>query len=104
MPRVLVRARARRDILRSAEYLEEEGGEPLAQRFINAVRDTFDALAGVPNAGVACKFSWPALQRVRRWPVKGFENWLVFYLPKGDGVEILHVIHGARDIESLLNA
>jgi len=33
--------------------------------------------------------------------VKGFENWLIFYQPKRNGVEIVHVIHGARDIESL---
>jgi toxin ParE1/3/4 len=45
-----------------------------------------------------------ALRRVRRWPVKGFENWLIFYIPKRNGVEIVHIIHGARDIQGLLDA
>jgi hypothetical protein len=40
---------------------------------------------------------------VWRWPVKGFENWLIFYIPKRNGVEIVHVIHAARDIQSLLD-
>src|SRR5271165_1359153 len=44
-------------------------------------------------------FRKPATSRLRRWPVKGFENWLIFYQPKRDGVEIVYVMHGARDIE-----
>jgi len=103
LARVLVRARARRDILQNAGYLEEKGGEALAQRFVDAAQETFEALAVMPRAGVRCGFTRRSLERVRRWPVKGFENWLVFYLPKRDGVEILHIIHGARDIEGLLN-
>jgi toxin ParE1/3/4 len=50
-----------------------------------------------------CSFRRPALRRLRRWPVKGFDNWLVFYLPRRNGVEIVPLIHGARDIESLLD-
>jgi toxin ParE1/3/4 len=100
---VFVRARARRDIREIAGYLDEQGGEELAQRFVDATQDTFEALAAMPKTGVQCEFSRPALRRVRRWTVKGFENWLVFYLPKRQGVEILHVIHSARDIESFLN-
>jgi len=100
--RVFVRARARRDILSNAAYLEEHGGLETAQRFLVAIQSTFEALAKMPKLGVLCNFRSAALRRIRRWPVKGFENWLVFYLPKRDGVEIVHVIHGARDIESLL--
>jgi toxin ParE1/3/4 len=99
---VIIRARARRDILSNAEYLEEHGGVETAQRFIDATRSTFDELAKMPNLGVLCAFHRPALRRIRRWPVKGFENWLIFYRPRRNGVEIVHLIHGARDIENLL--
>ena len=102
MAEVFVRARARRDILSSAEYLDEHGGAETAQRFLDATQSTFEALAKMPRVGVLCAFSKPALRRVRRWPVKGFENWLIFYRARRNGVEIFHVIHGARDIESLL--
>jgi toxin ParE1/3/4 len=44
-------------------------------------------------------FQRPSLRPVRRWPVRGFENWLIFYLPKRGGVDIVRVIHGSRDIE-----
>jgi hypothetical protein len=39
---------------------------------------------------------------MRRWPIQGFDNWLIFYLPRRDGVEIVHIVHGARDIAQLL--
>jgi len=39
---------------------------------------------------------------LRRWRVKGFENWLIFYQVTKAGAEIVHVTHGARDIENLL--
>jgi toxin ParE1/3/4 len=99
---VYVRARARRDILSNAEYLEEQGGAETAQRFLDATQSTFEALAKMPKLGVLCAFRSPALRRIRRWPVRGFENWLIFYQVRRNGVEIVHLIHGARDIESLL--
>jgi toxin ParE1/3/4 len=100
---VFVRARARRDILSNAEYLEEHGSAETAQRFLEAIQNTSEALARMPKVGTLCAFQSPALRRLRRWPVKGFENWLIFYQPKRNGVEIVHLIHGARDIESLLD-
>jgi toxin ParE1/3/4 len=99
---VFVRARARRDILSNAMYLREHGGSEIAQRFLESLQNTFESLAKMPKLGVLCTFESAALRRLRRWPVKGFENWLIFYLPRRDGVEIVHEIHGARDIESLL--
>jgi toxin ParE1/3/4 len=101
LAKVLVLARARRDILLNAEYLEEHGGIELAQRFLVATQTTFEALAKMPKLGGLCAFQSPALRRIPRWPVKGFENWLIFYQVKRDGIEIVHLIHGARDIEDL---
>jgi len=34
--------------------------------------------------------------------VKGFERMLILYLPMIDGVEILGVVHGSRDLEAFL--
>jgi plasmid stabilization system protein ParE len=71
---VFVRARARRDILSNAEYLEEQGGQETAQLFLDATQSTFEALARMPKVGALCAFRSPALRRLRRWPVKGFET------------------------------
>ena len=79
------------------------GSPKLAARFTNAVYETFEALALMPRMGTPCGFRRPSLNRLRRWPVKDFENWLIFYQPKRDGVEVVHVLHGSRDILSLLD-
>ena len=44
----------------------------------------------------------PKLAGLRKWPVSGFDNVLVFYLPRAGGVSIVRVLHGARDWWRLL--
>jgi toxin ParE1/3/4 len=39
---------------------------------------------------------------LRRWPVPGFRNYLVFYRSVGADVEIVRVLHAARDINVAL--
>jgi toxin ParE1/3/4 len=92
----------RRDLLQHFAYLEEQAGIEVAHRFLTAVTDTAEALARMPHMASVYGFQRPSLRRVRRWPVRGFENWLIFYLPKRDGVDIVRVIHGSRDIASVL--
>ena len=36
--------------------------------------------------------------------IKGFEKHLIFYRPAADGIEVIRVIHGARDIDSVLES
>jgi toxin ParE1/3/4 len=102
MPRFAVRPLAWREINAELDYLEEEAGLETAERFLDHLISSFELLALTPRMGVRCGFTRPATRRLRRWPVNGFENWLVFYQPKDYGVEIIHVMHGARDIETLL--
>lgn len=102
MPSLALRPRARRELVQHFDYLEEQAGLAVAERFFNAAYDTFEALARMPRMAPLCGFKRPALRQLRRWPVKGFESWLIFYRAKRNGVEIVHILHGARDIESLL--
>ena len=102
MPRVVVRPRAWREIDRQIAYLQQQAGAEVAERFLDSLTQTCDQLARMPHMGMLCGFRRASLRRVRRWRVQGFDNWLIFYLPRRDGVEIIHIIHGARDIEQLL--
>ena len=38
---------------------------------------------------------------MRIWQVKGFRNIIVFYRPRAGAVEIVRVLHGARDFAAL---
>ena len=40
------------------------------------------------------------LLELRSFRVQGFESFLVFYSPIVDGIEVFHVLHGARDIDA----
>jgi plasmid stabilization system protein ParE len=42
------------------------------------------------------------LARLRVARVKGFERTLILYFPLHDGVEILRVVHGSRNLQALL--
>jgi toxin ParE1/3/4 len=102
MPRPVYRPGARREINRVLEFLEEQAGLEVAERFLDALMHSADQLAQHPQMGRLCGFTRPNTRRLRRWPVRGFDNWLIFYQPRRDGVEIVHVMHGARDIDAML--
>jgi toxin ParE1/3/4 len=102
VPHFTIRPLAWREINAQLDYLEEQAGLEVADCFLDQLMSTFTALANMPRIGVICGFRKQATRDLRRWPVKDFENWLVFYQVKRYGVEIVHILHGARDIESLL--
>jgi len=36
------------------------------------------------------------------WPVNGFRRQLIFYISTNETIEIVRLLHGARDVDSLL--
>jgi toxin ParE1/3/4 len=103
MNKIYFRPRAWADIQESAEYLASEASTETAERFLDAIVELTQRLAGLPQMGAHCQFRNPQLQSVRRLPVTGFEKWLVFYQESDGGIEVIRVLHGARDIASILN-
>jgi uncharacterized protein YyaL (SSP411 family) len=57
-------------------------------------------LEQIAGLGRLRKFRNPRLKGVRSWLVSGFDNYLIFYRATPEGIEVLHVYHGARDIEA----
>lgn len=104
-PRIERRPQARRDVLESAAYLALEAGEEVALRFAAAVEKTLRNLADQPGIG-SSRWPWvlPQLAGLRSRPVPGFESWLVFYFALEDGIEVMRVLHGARDLETTLGS
>jgi len=71
-------------------------------RLLRAAEDTLLELAQMPEMGVAVSFERSRDRKLRRWRIRGFENFLIFYCPIEDGIEVIRVLHGAREIERLL--
>jgi toxin ParE1/3/4 len=70
-----------------------------AERFLTASEAAFELLRQHPRIGRLRSFSVPG---VRSWVIPDFQNYLVFYLPTSAEVQILAVLHGARDLASAL--
>ncbi|MGA2659024.1 MAG: type II toxin-antitoxin system RelE/ParE family toxin [Verrucomicrobiota bacterium] len=69
-----------------------------ADRFLEAAYGTFRELARMPGVGRPRQFAPARLRDLRSFRVKGFVNYLIFYCPIEDGIEVLHVLHAARDL------
>ena len=101
-PRVSKTKQAKIDLAEIAEYY---GGESLDLefRFIEAAEEAFNKLVAMPEKGTKREYFHPKLKSLRMWPIPDFPKVLIFYWPKGDGVEVVRVLHSSRDIEALFS-
>ena len=85
---------ARRDLQEILEFIALD--KPAAAlRHVERLEDACLELAKNPELGAARN---DILPRLRVWSVG---NYVIFYRPSDDGVEIIRVVHGARDFNEL---
>src|SRR5688572_12158748 len=75
--------------------------EDAADRVIEAVYKTCEILAQHPGLGFERKFSAKALSGLRMFVISDFPNNVIFYRVREEEVQIVRVLHGARNIERL---
>ncbi len=56
----------------------------------------------MPGIGSAYETNNSSLQTLRKWRVKGFEKFLIFYLMEENSIEIVRVLYAAQDIQGIL--
>lgn len=103
MRRVIRRQAARQDLVDIVYYYLRKRVPDTAHRFRDHAESLFRQLASMPGLGSRYEHEHPALAEVRCQPVSPFKNYLVFYRPIPDGIEVLRVLHGARDIHGILS-
>src|SRR5688500_2954342 len=72
-----------------------------AKRFVAAAQKACHKLADMPGLGTERDFGNPKLAGIRSWPITGFENFLIFYVPTKSGINIVRVLHGAQDLDRI---
>ena len=94
--KIVYSAAAKADLVEIGIWLEQEG-HVRSQDFIDELIDACDLLADMPRA-------FRAIFRRAKLPIrrKPYRNYLIFYSVGRDAVEILHVIHAARNYEAIL--
>jgi toxin ParE1/3/4 len=101
---VYQRQRARQDLIDIFRYYARKAGRKTACRFLAQVESTFKKLAEIPGMGAPYEAESPVFAGIRVCPIIGFKKYLAFYRPLTDGVDVIRVLHGARDIDEILVA
>ena len=101
MKRVVYRTpQTRIDLWHIARHIARDNRQA-AIRFLNAAEATFKQLAENPELGSLGEFQSPIFRDIRRWRVNRFTNYLIFYRQRHEGIEVIRVLHGARDIDAI---
>jgi toxin ParE1/3/4 len=101
--KVIPRPRAELDVDDFFLYLAIEHDNPgAANRFLDALEEAYDRLAEHPGIGPGRPVENSRLAGVRMWPVPGFEDRLIYYIPRDDFIDVIRVLGGSQDRESIL--
>ena len=90
------------DLTEIGNYFDERDNT-LAARFYEHFLKTVQTLVRSPYLGERCTFRNPKTKGMRIWQVSGFSNYLIFYRLQDEKLEILRVLHGARDYATIFN-
>lgn len=71
-----------------------------AERFCDAVERALRLLAAHPQLGAKAGFI--KAPQVRKWVLREFNNYILFYAEHPDGVLLIRLLHGARELTSLI--
>jgi plasmid stabilization system protein ParE len=106
--RLRINAKADIDIDAEASFIANQFGVARGVQFYDACEIAFEQLLKYPQIGKVREFSNITIE-IRRWQIKGFAEYLIFYRlqtieqsnDRSYTIEILRIIHGARDLETL---
>jgi toxin ParE1/3/4 len=72
-----------------------------AAHFLPVLEATCAQLAALPGMGRARTFHHTELTGVRMMPVTGFEQHLVFYVATKQSIQVIRILHTARDFPTI---
>jgi toxin ParE1/3/4 len=98
---LVIRPEAEVDLDEQALFIAVDNMDAALRLFAAATR-AYQRLLEMPELGVARQLGSKRLEGLRMWPIPDFPNHLIFYLPTDTGIEIVRVLHGARDIPEIL--
>ena len=95
--KVRLSAQAKADLAAIRHYIAADNPHAAAH-VIRSLRDTLrNTISRFPYAGKPCD---ELVQGLRCFPVG---NYVIFYLA-GEGIDVVRVLHGARDIEAIFRS
>ena len=96
MPIIIKRPRALSDLAEIWDYIADDS-EVRADAFVATIDAKFQTLAKQPGIG---RMRDELATGLRSLPIG---RYVIFYLSLADGIEIIRVLHGARDIDTIFH-
>jgi toxin ParE1/3/4 len=100
--KIVITPKASQDLDDCFAYISQNNPE-IALHFFDSTRITIAQIAKMPGIGSIFATNNTRLQGVRKWSVKDFRKYLIFYIERDDAVEIVRILYAARDISSILD-
>jgi len=99
----VIRPRAQDDILRQFRwYLVEQDAPDAAFRFMEAVEASVEQLLSMPYMVRPESSAIRPWRGCGFWPVKDFDEFLIFYVVADDTLRVIRILHGKRDLDRIL--
>lgn len=97
-PRILRAPEARQDLLDIWAYIAEQSAASIADAFLARLMGAMEVIAYAPHIGRE-RSEFPGSPRSI-----AVRPYIIFYepLPEGDGILVWRVLHGARDLERVV--
>ena len=92
---------AKLDVKDAAAYIPKDSLANALRLYV-AVDSTFQQIRSSPTIFPCYEMDHPRLKILQKRAVLHFPKYLVFYRVEGKSVEVLRVLHGARDIPAIL--
>jgi toxin ParE1/3/4 len=88
------------DLRTVAEFIAEHNVDA-SMRFLSSVEETARHLSICPISGTVCRFRKPIVEGLRMITVRRFRNYLIYFRPLDDRVELVRLVHGARQQQGI---
>ncbi|HZL34988.1 MAG TPA: type II toxin-antitoxin system RelE/ParE family toxin [Tepidisphaeraceae bacterium] len=89
------------DVDEAAHFIARDNVDA-ALRFYDSIDLTFRQIREHPQRSPLYALDEIRLASLRRWPVVRFRKHLIFYLIDGDDIQVIRILHGARNIPAIL--
>jgi plasmid stabilization system protein ParE len=99
--RIVLRPFVPADLIEIASFLSDQR-PALGHKLFASFHSTLDWLSEFPGAGSPKHFRQRHLAGLRTWPVRGFDDYLIFYRVANGEIVVLAVLHGKRNLPKAL--
>lgn len=98
---VVPRPQADKDIDEAIDNYRREAGEAAALGFVDALEHAYRHIARYPSSGSTRYAHELEVPGLRSWPLKRYP-YVVFFVERGDQVDVWRILHAERDIPAWL--